>query len=159
MNEFKIRFATEHDVTLILSFIRELAAYELMSNQVVATEESLHKWLFTMKKAEVLIGEVAGVAIGFALFFPNFSTFVGKPGLYLEDLYIQPKYRNQGYGKKFFQRLAEIAIQRDYGRFEWACLDWNEPSIHFYQSLGAKPLNDWTIYRLDIAGMKKLTQD
>jgi GNAT superfamily N-acetyltransferase len=158
MNTFTIRFATSEDTPIILNLIRSLAEYEKLSHQVVATVESLHKWLFVEKMAEVLIGEVNHQPIGFALFFYNFSTFLGKPGLYLEDLYIEPASRHLGYGKRFFTTLATIALERDCGRLEWACLDWNKPSIDFYQSLGARPLADWTIYRLDVPSMEQLTK-
>lgn len=143
-----IRFAEEMDVALILKFIKELAEYEHMLNDVIATEEILHEWLFIQKKAEVLIGEINDIPVGFALFFHNFSTFLGRAGIYLEDLYISPEYRKKGYGKSFFKKLAEIAVERGCGRLEWACLNWNQPSIDFYLSLGAKPMNDWTVYRL-----------
>lgn len=159
MHELKIRFATSNDTPIILELITELAAYEKLSHQVVATIDSLHKWLFIEKKAEVLIGEINHQPIGFALFFYNFSTFLGKPGLYLEDLYIKLEYRHLGYGKTFFKTLANIALERDCGRLEWACLDWNQPSINFYKSLGAKPLEDWTIYRLDVKTMQKLVEE
>lgn len=154
-----IRFATEKDTALVLSFIQQLAAYERMSSDVIASEESLRKWIFEKKKAEVLIGFVEGQPIGFALFFHNFSTFVGKSGLYLEDLFIKEEYRHYGFGKQFFTELAKIAVERDCGRFEWSCLDWNEPSIAFYKSLGAKPLDEWTIYRLSGDALKTVAGD
>ncbi len=156
MAALQLKMATKEDVATILYFIRQLAIYEKMIDQVIASEESLRKWLFEEKKAEVVLGEIEGKVIGFALFFHNFSTFLGKAGLYLEDLYIEPSYRHQGYGRMFFTYLANLALQRHCGRFEWACLDWNQPSIDFYKGLGAIPLNEWTIYRLDEAKMKAL---
>lgn len=143
-----IRNAKREDIPLILSLIKELAEYEKMLDEVEATEKRLEEWIFNKKSAEVLIGEIDREAVGFALFFTNFSTFVGKAGLYLEDIYIKPKYRGNGYGKRFLEKLCEIAKDREYGRMDWVCLDWNAPSIKFYKSLGAQPLNEWTIYRL-----------
>ena len=144
-----IREATAADVPAILRLIRELAEYERLLDLVVATEESLHRSLFGPRPfVEALIAEDADVAIGFALFFHNFSTFLGKPGLYLEDLFVRPAYRGRGLGKALLTRVAQIAVERDCGRMEWSVLNWNEPSIRFYESLGAKPLVDWTMYRL-----------
>ena len=148
MNKLDFRFAKEKDTKLILSFIKELAVYENMLDDVVADEATLNKWLFEKKKAEVIIGEVNNEPIGFALFFHNFSTFLGKSGIYLEDLYIREEYRKKGYGKGFLKKLAGIAKERDCGRLEWSCLDWNKPSINFYLSLGAEPMDEWTVYRL-----------
>lgn len=148
MNKLDFRFAKEKDTKLILSFIKELAVYENMLDDVVADEETLNKWLFEKEKAEVIIGEVNNEPIGFALFFHNFSTFLGKSGIYLEDLYIREEYRKKGYGKGFLKKLAGIAKERDCGRLEWSCLDWNKPSIDFYLSLGAEPMDEWTVYRL-----------
>lgn len=148
MNKLNFRFAKEKDTKLILSFIKELAVYENMLDEVVADEATLNKWLFEKKKAEVIIGEVNNEPIGFALFFHNFSTFLGKSGIYLEDLYIREEYRKKGYGKGFLKKLAGIAKERDCGRLEWSCLDWNKPSIDFYLSLGAEPMDEWTVYRL-----------
>ena len=133
---------------MILRFIRALAAYEKLSDQVVATEELLREWIFEKKKAEVLFPMEEGEEVGFALFFHNFSTFLGRAGLYLEDLYISPEYRGKGYGKATLQKLAQIAVERGCGRLEWSCLDWNQPSIDFYLSLGAEPMEEWTVYRL-----------
>ncbi|MEG1555352.1 MAG: GNAT family N-acetyltransferase [Bacteroidales bacterium] len=147
--------AKREDAALILTFIKELAIYEKLLSDVVATKETLIEWIFDKQKAEVLIGEESGVPIGFALFFHNFSTFVGRAGLYLEDLFVRPEHRGKGYGKALFIRLAEIAVERGCGRFEWVCLNWNQPSIDFYLSMGAIPLSDWTVYR--ISG-EKLTQ-
>ena len=142
------RFATEADCPLILDFIRQLAAYEKMSDQVVATEELLREWIFEKRKAEVLFVSDGENEIGFALFFHNFSTFLGRAGIYLEDLYVLPEHRSKGYGKALLRRLAGIAVERNCGRLEWWCLDWNQPSIDFYRSLGAMPMDEWTTYRL-----------
>lgn len=142
------RFATEPDCALILNFIRQLAAYEKMSDQVVATEELLREWIFENGKAEVLFISEGEQEVGFALFFHNFSTFLGRAGIYLEDLFVLPEYRNRGYGKALLKKLAQITVERGCGRLEWSCLDWNKPSIDFYLSLGAAPMNDWTTYRL-----------
>ena len=148
MSRLEFRWAEEKDAAMILRFIRALAAYEKLSDQVVATEELLREWIFEKKKAEVLFPMEEGEEVGFALFFHNFSTFLGRAGLYLEDLYISPEYRGKGYGKATLQRLAQIAVERGCGRLEWSCLDWNQPSIDFYLSLGAVPLEEWTVYRL-----------
>lgn len=142
------RFAKEDDTSLILTFIQELASYEKMLEEVIATEELLHKWIFQQKKAEIIFAMVDGKEIGFALFFHNFSTFLGKAGIYLEDLYVKEEYRGKGYGKEILKELARIAVDRKCGRLEWWCLDWNQPSIDFYLSLGAEPMKDWTVYRL-----------
>ncbi len=147
-NQFELRFASEKDVPLILQLIRELAEYEGLLHEVVATGEILTEWLFVKKKAEVLIGEYGGQPVGYALFFHNFSTFLGRAGIYLEDLYVRPEYRGRGYGKAFFRKLAQITVERGCGLLEWWCLDWNQPSIDFYLSLGAEPMEDWTVYRL-----------
>ena len=148
MSRLEFRRAEEKDAALILRFIRELAAYEKLSDQVVATEPLLREWIFEKKKAEVLFPLENGVEVGFALFFHNFSTFLGRAGLYLEDLYLSPEYRGKGYGKATLQKLAQIAVERGCGRLEWSCLDWNQPSIDFYLSLGAVPMEEWTVYRL-----------
>ena len=142
------RFAAEKDCSLILSFIHQLAAYEKMSDQVVATEELLKEWIFEKKKAEVIFACEGDKEVGFALFFHNFSTFLGRAGIYLEDLFVLPEYRGKGYGKGLLVKLAQITIERGCGRLEWACLDWNQPSIDFYRSLDATPMDDWTTYRL-----------
>lgn len=148
MQELKFRYATEADTGLILSFVKELAAYENMLEEVVATEEIYREWIFAKKSAEVIFAMEGEVEVGFALFFHNFSTFVGRAGLYLEDLYVKPEYRGKGYGKGLLKKLAEIAVERGCERFEWVCLDWNKPSIDFYLSLGAKAQDEWTIYRM-----------
>ena len=143
------RFAEKKDSALILSFIKELADYEKMADQVVATEELLAEWVFEKKKAEVIFAlSDDGKEVGFVLFFHNFSTFLGRAGLYLEDLFVKPEYRGEGYGKGLLKALAEIAVERGCGRFEWWCLDWNTPSIDFYKSMGAVPMSDWTVYRI-----------
>ena len=144
----EFRFAKEEDCRLILSFIRQLAEYEKMSDQVVATEELLREWIFEKKKAEVLFVCQAEKEVGFALFFHNFSTFLGRAGIYLEDLFVLPQYRGRGYGKAMLKKLAQITVERGCGRLEWACLDWNQPSIDFYRSLAAVPMDEWTTYRL-----------
>ena len=148
MVDAKFRFAEKKDTGLILEFIRDLAIYEKMLDEVVATEELLNEWLFEKNIAEVIFVLEDDVEVGFALFFYNFSTFLGKAGIYLEDLFVKPEYRGKGYGKALIEKLAEITVERDCGRLEWCCLDWNQPSIDFYMSLGAKPLDDWTTFRL-----------
>ena len=148
MDNFRIRFAVEADVSLILEFIRELAEYERLSDEVVATPELLKEWLFEKKKAEVLIGELDGTPVAFALFFHNFSTFLGRAGIYLEDLFVRPEARGKGIGKAMFQHVAKLAEERGCGRLEWWCLDWNTDSIAFYESFGAEAMSDWTVYRL-----------
>ena len=147
--ELKIRQAEEQDTALILSFIRELAEYEKLSHEVVATEETLRKNLFSERKvAEMFFGEWNGVAVGFMLFFHNFSTFLGRPGIYLEDLYVKPEMRGKGVGKVMLSYLAQIAVERGCGRLEWSVLDWNEPAIGFYRSIGAVAMDEWTVNRL-----------
>jgi len=148
MSDAKFRFAEKKDTGIILEFIRDLAIYEKMLDEVVATEELLNEWLFEKNIAEVIFVLEDDVEVGFALFFHNFSTFLGKAGIYLEDLFVKPEYRGKGYGKALIEKLAEITVERDCGRLEWCCLDWNQPSIDFYLSLGAKPLDDWTTFRL-----------
>lgn len=148
MEQMRFRFAEEKDTALILRFIKALAEYERMSDQVVATEALLREWIFEKKKAEVLFVLEGTKEVGFALFFHNFSTFLGKAGIYLEDLYVLPEYRGKGYGKGLLKKLARITLERGCGRLEWSCLDWNQPSIDFYLSLEAKPMTDWTVYRL-----------
>ena len=143
-----IRRATRDDVPVILEFIGELAEYEHMSDQVVATPELLEKWIFERGRAEVLLAELAGKIVGFALFFHNFSTFLGRAGIYLEDLFVRPEARGQGTGKALLRELARIALERGCGRLEWACLDWNAPSIAFYRAQGAVPMEEWTTWRL-----------
>jgi len=145
----RIRPATEEDVPLILSFIRELAEYERLRHEVVATEASLRETLFGPRPyAEVVIAELEGDPVGFALFFHNYSTFLGRPGLYLEDLYVRPEARGRGIGRRLLAHLAGIARDRGCGRMEWWVLDWNEPAIRFYRSLGARAMDEWTVFRL-----------
>lgn len=152
-----IRFATEDDVPVILEFINALAEYEKLSHEAVASEDDLRKTLFGERPyAEVLIAEVESHPAGFALFFHNYSTFLGKPGLYLEDLFVKPDFRGHGLGRALFAELARIAMERDCGRLEWWVLDWNEPAIGFYKSLGAEAMDDWTVYRLTGSALKAL---
>ncbi|MBE5801754.1 MAG: GNAT family N-acetyltransferase [Clostridiales bacterium] len=148
MNKESFRFATPEDIPLILRMIRDLAAYENMLDQVVATEALLREWIFEKQKAEVLFALEEGQEVGFALFFHNFSTFLGRAGIYLEDLFVLPAHRGKGYGKGLLHQLARIAVERGCGRLEWWCLDWNRPSIDFYLSMGAQPMEDWTVYRI-----------
>ena len=143
-----IRKATREDVPLILRFIKELADYEKMLDQVVATEEIIEDSIFNRNKAEVVFAVYNGEEVGFALYFNNFSTFLGKPGLYLEDLYVREEMRGKGIGKTLLAYLAKKAVEEDCGRFEWWCLDWNKPSIDFYLKLGAIPMDEWTVYRM-----------
>jgi GNAT superfamily N-acetyltransferase len=148
-NRFSIRAATVDDVPIILSFIKDLAAYEKLPHEVTATEEILRRNLFTERKtAEALLASEGDTYVGFAVFFHNFSTFLGKPGIYLEDLFIKPEYRGRGYGKALMIFLARLAKERDCGRFEWWVLNWNTPSIEFYRSLGAAPMSEWTVQRM-----------
>lgn len=157
MPETTIREASEEDVELILSFIRELAEYERLSHEVVTTGEDLRSSLFGGRPfAEVLIAERDETPAGFALFFHNFSTFLGKPGIYLEDLYVRPEFRGDGIGKQLLVRLARLAKERGCERLEWWVLDWNEPSIGFYKKLGAVPMDDWTVYRLTGGALDEL---
>lgn len=142
------RNAQRNDVGLILQFIRELADYEKMLSEVVADEATLEEWIFDKQKAEVIFALEGEKEVGFALYFHNFSTFLGRAGIYLEDLYVKPEYRDKGYGKAILKKLASIAVERGCGRLEWWCLDWNKPSIDFYRSLGAEPMDDWTVYRI-----------
>ncbi len=153
------RFATSADTGIILDFIRELAEYEKMANEVVATEELLNEWIFEKKKAEVIFALEDGKEVGFALFFHNFSTFLGRAGIYLEDLFVKPEYRGKGYGKGLLSQLAKIAVERGCGRLEWACLDWNKPSIEFYLSLGATQMDIWTTYRLTGETLENLAKN
>lgn len=159
MSQVTFRFAQPGDTGLVLQFIRELADYEKMLDQVVATEDLLREQLFEKKGAEVLFALANGQEVGFALFFHNFSTFLGRSGLYLEDLFVKPAFRGQGYGKAILQKLAQIAVERGCGRLEWACLDWNQPSIDFYLSMGAQPMNDWKVYRLTGNSLHRMAQE
>ena len=159
MSDIKITFAKRNDCPVILDFIKQLADYEKMSGEVVADLALLEKWIFDNGKAEVIFAEKGGKKVGFALFFHNFSTFLGKSGIYLEDLFVLPEYRGQGCGKALLGFLANVATERDCGRLEWCCLDWNKPSIDFYTSLGAVPMNDWTTYRLAGDTLKKFAEE
>ena len=152
------RTAERQDIPLILQFIRELAEYEGMLDQVVADESTLETWIFDKEKAEVIFVLEDGKEVGFALFFHNFSTFLGRAGIYLEDLYVKPEYRKKGYGKALLKKLAVIAAERGCGRLEWWCLDWNKPSIDFYLSLSAEAMSDWTVYRIAGDPLAKLGQ-
>jgi GNAT superfamily N-acetyltransferase len=158
-SELSYRYANESDLTLVLDFIKKLAEYEKMLDEVVATEALLREWLFKQKKAEVLFLVVDGKEIGFALFFHNFSTFLGRAGIYLEDLFVLEEYRKSGYGKAILKKLAHIAVERGCGRLEWWCLDWNKSSIDFYLSLGAEPMEDWTVYRLTGETLLNMAED
>ena len=154
-----IRPATKADVAIIFGLIRELAEYEKLSHEVAATEEMIAHGLFGPRAyAECLIAEIDDEPAGFALFFYNFSTFAGKPGLYLEDLFVKPEYRNRGLGMQFFRELGKIARDRDCGRMEWSVLDWNEPALAFYQKLGARSMSDWTVQRLARPEIEKLAK-
>ena len=148
MSDLTIRKAREDEAGEVLRFIKLLADYEKLASEVEATEETLYQSLFVRHEAEVVFAEVDGRKVGFALYFYNFSTFVGRKGLYLEDLFVLPEERGNDYGKALLKHLAATALEQDCGRMEWVCLDWNKPSIDFYLSIGAKPMSDWTIYRL-----------
>ena len=156
--ELSFRNAERRDSPLILQFVRELADYENMLGEVVADESTLETWIFDRQRAEVIFALENGREIGFALFFHNFSTFLGRAGLYLEDLYVRPQYRRRGYGRAMLKKLAEIAVERGCGRLEWWCLDWNRPSIDFYLSLGAEPMSDWTVYRISGDTLTRLAE-
>ena len=158
MNAFPtIRAATRADVPLILTFIRELAAYEKLADEVAADESTLARTLFGSKPAaEVVIAAVDGVPAGFALFFPNYSTFLGRPGIYLEDLFVRPEFRSRGVGRVLLAHLARLAVERGCGRLEWDVLDWNSSAIGFYQRLGAAPRSEWTTYQLSGDALAKL---
>lgn len=155
----EFRFAERKDTSLISQFIKELADYEKMLDEVVADEKTLEEWMFDKQKAEVIFLLEDGKEVGFALFFHNFSTFLGRAGIYLEDLYVRPEYRGKGYGKAILKKLAAIAVERGCGRLEWWCLDWNKPSIDFYLSLEAEPMSDWTVYRIAGDTLKKLAEE
>ena len=149
---------TEADTGILMGFIWEMARYEHLEDQVVVTEELLREWLFEKHAAEVIFALVDGKEVGSALFFSSFSTFLGRGGLYLEDLIVLPEYRHQGYGKALLKELARIAVERGCGRLEWSCLDWNQPSIDFYLSLGAQPLDQWTEYRVTGETLRRLAE-
>ena len=157
MSEVEIRAATEADVPLILQFIRDLARYEKLEDKVMATEEDLRRSLFANPRfAEVIFADVDGQAAGFALFFHNYATFLGQPGIYLEDLFVKPEMRGRGIGKALLAHLARLASERGCGRLEWAVLDWNTPSIDFYKNLGAIPLSDWIVFRISGDALERL---
>jgi GNAT superfamily N-acetyltransferase len=158
MEQFQFRYADEKDTALILQFIKDLAEYEHMLDEVVATEELLNEWIFQKEKAEVIFALEDDKEVGFALFFHNFSTFLGRAGIYLEDLYVKPEYRGKGYGKALLKKLAQIAVERGCGRLEWSCLDWNKPSIDFYLALGAEPMEEWTTYRVTGNTLRNMAQ-
>lgn len=158
-NKLTFRYAVRKDIPLILQFIRDLAEYEKLLDEVVADEATLEEWIFDQKKAEVIFAMKEGKEVGFALFFHNFSTFLGRAGLYLEDLFVLPEYRGKGYGKQLLKKLAAIAVERKCGRLEWWCLDWNQSSIDFYLSLGAEPMSDWTVYRISGDTLQDLAQE
>ena len=151
-----LRYGKEKDTGLILEFIRNLAEYENLLDQVEAAGEGLRKHLFDDNRAEVIIAEYNGEPAGFALFFHNFSTFVGKPGIYIEDLFVKPEMRGRGLGKALLDCIAALAVERDCGRLEWACLNWNEPAIAFYKAQGGRPLSEWTAFRIDGETLKSL---
>ena len=154
------RFAQRGDEGIILDFIRRLAEYEKMSDEVVATEELLTEWIFDKNKAEVIFAlDESGKEVGFALFFHNFSTFLGRAGIYLEDLFVLPECRGRGYGKGLLRQLAKIAVERKCGRLDWWCLDWNQPSIDFYKSLGAVPMDEWTTFRITGDTLTKMAEE
>ncbi len=159
-NPLRVAPAAERDVPLILSFIRKLAEYEKLSHQVVATEEHIREHVFGANPvAEVLLAYWAEEPVGFALYFRDFSTFLGKAGIYLEDLFVEPEYRGKGIGKALLAQLARIAVERGYGRLQWSVLDWNTPSIEFYRSLGAAALDEWTGYRLSGEALDRLAAE
>ncbi|MGF1537762.1 MAG: GNAT family N-acetyltransferase [Elainellaceae cyanobacterium] len=160
LSELTLRPAQPQDVSLILQFIRELADYEKLRHEAIATEVLLHRHLFSATpSADVVIAEWAQWPAGFALYFRTFSTFLGKPGLYLEDLYVRPEFRSRGIGRSLLVYLAQLAVARDYGRLEWSVLNWNQPAIGFYQGLGAKPLDEWRGYRLTGAALTQLAEE
>nr|WP_024838748.1 GNAT family N-acetyltransferase [Clostridium sp. 12(A)] len=154
--EITFRYADRQDLGLILEYIKELAEYEKLQDEVVATEEILEEWLFNQKKAEVILAQADGKEAGFILFFHNFSTFLGRAGIYLEDLFVRSEYRGAGVGKALLKKLATITVERGCGRLEWSCLDWNQKSIDFYRSMGAVSMDEWTVYRVTGDSLKQL---
>jgi GNAT superfamily N-acetyltransferase len=154
--EFRIAPATERDLPIILKLIKDLAEYEKLAHAVQATEEILRDSLFRKRAAEVLIGYAGDEPAGYALFFQTFSTFLGVPGMWLEDIFVTPRFRGRGLGRMLLARLAAVAVERGYGRVEWSVLDWNEPSINFYKAMGATPLDEWTMFRLTGEPLRKL---
>ena len=157
--DFNIRTAVPADAELILSFIKKIAEYEHMSDDVVATEALLEEWIFDRKKAQVLFALQEGKEVGIALYFYNFSTFLGRAGIYLEDLFVLPEYRGKGYGKGLLKKLAAIAVEEGCGRLEWSCLNWNRPSIDFYLAMGAVPMKEWTVYRLTGETLRRAAEE
>ncbi len=158
--DFEIKAATASDAPVILSFIKKLAVYEKLADEVTATEDTLRETLFGERRyAEVIIGYHRNEPVGFALFFHNYSTFLGRPGIYLEDLYVDEQHRGKGFGKALLAHLARLTKERNCGRLEWSVLDWNEPSINFYKSLGARPMDDWTIFRVTGEALDKLANE
>ena len=157
---FDIRAATKADVSIILSFIKKLADYEHLSHEVVASEETLRKTLFGRRRtAEVAIGYFKGEPVGFVLYFHNYSTFLGRPGIYIEDLFVDEAFRRRGFGGALLRYVAGLANERRCGRLEWSVLDWNEPAINFYKKLGAVPMSEWTVFRVTGKELEKLAQD
>lgn len=156
--EITFRYAKKQDLALIFDYIKGLAEYENLENEVVATEEILEEWIFNQKKAEVILAQADGKEAGFILFFHNFSTFLGRAGIYLEDLYVRPEFRGSGVGKALLKKLGAITVERGCGRLEWSCLDWNQKSIDFYRSLGAVPMDEWTVYRVTGDTLKQLAE-
>jgi len=154
MKAFNIRPARPDEAGVVLDLIKQLAVYERCENDVVADEATIRQSLFVERSAEVVLAEEEGMVVGFALFFHNFSTFVGRKGMYLEDLFVIPEKRGLGYGKALLKYVAKLAVQRNCGRMEWICLDWNEPSLRIYRSIGAVPMSDWTVQRLDEQELK-----
>ena len=157
--KLNIRAAQPNEVSLVLEFIKKLAVYEKCADEVVADESTLYRSLFEEHSAEVVFAEEDSVVVGFALFFHNFSTFVGRKGLYLEDLFIVPEKRGKGYGKTLLKHLAQLAVERNCGRMEWICLDWNQSALKVYRSIGAIPMDEWTVQRLDEAALKKFAEE
>jgi len=153
------RYAEETDLGLLLRFIKELAEYERLLDDVVATEDTLREWLFEKKNAEAFFAVADGTEVGFCVYFHNSSTFVGRAGIFIEDIYVKPEHRGREYGKAMMKKIAEIANERGCGRLEWACLDWNEPSISFYASLGARPMDEWTVYRMSGDTLKDMAAE
>jgi GNAT superfamily N-acetyltransferase len=162
ITDFRIRFVEENDISAVVTLIKELARYEKLEAQVETTEELLRESFFKHRAAEALIGELKGEAVGYAIFYQNFSSFTARPGLFVEDIYVKPNLRRMGLGRLFFVFMAKLAVDRGYARMEWTCLDWNEPSIAFYEKMGAQALSEWTMYRLagksleNVANEKKL---
>jgi len=154
--DFRIASATERDLPLVLKLIKDLAEYEKLAHAVVATEEILRDSLFRKRVAEVVIGYAGDEPAGFAVFFQTFSTFLGVPGMYLEDIFVKPEWRRKGLGRQLLIHVARIANDRGYGRVEWSVLNWNEPAIHFYKALGAKPMDEWTVFRMTGESLRKL---